>query len=450
MLSDDNITGPDSSLGIDPPSGTAARTTEEIETELVLNQRIKADCFHIQKRYSEGCASKTDPLFAKFASMLKTAFFVVNSEDMEHCQMQLRAMRGMSDSDISKLRRNYYDNKVRRTIPLPSELVSRLNLVIELFRDIKMSDGILFFKSSMASIHAEQLRHVMAGCLSDPPGFQMYYDVSPSPDGMRQLRTPRGTNSNESFHLYLNKILGSFNTSPELAEAVMRSFVARWNAKAASINNGMPYDGFYAPELLDQLQLAHVIAFGTVPYSQHLTTPYFTPDEIEQHAAGFGADGSSILLPLSSSVPVSEPDIESPGDATELAEHVDALLSLGEGVDLPFSGAELDMFFSSGRPTTVQCGISTARVRSGRSLPLPNGIDGDVPIGRISSDEEVDLVGSLLRPCMNASFTGINFPLLEVMYNSAVMKRRIMDPGCKMKLSQRKCVKLCIIYIMHV
>ena len=178
------------------------------------------------RRYALGCSSSMDPLFGVFMHLLKLAFFKIDTEDEEMVLNWLKVARKLTPEQIECLPSNFYDNLVQKEIPLPSELKSRLQAVYQIFSRARGKDNKLFFKQGgancMADIHEEVLKHVMKGCISDPPGLNMYYEVGSKPKGKsvyhRVLHTIRGTNLLENFHLHLRRdvLADAHLVSPEV------------------------------------------------------------------------------------------------------------------------------------------------------------------------------------------------------------------------------------------
>ena len=189
-------------------------------------RKIKLDILHVMQRYAGGCSSTTDPLFGVFLHLLKLAFYKINTEDLEAVRHWLDKSRHMTIEQIRGLPSNFYDNLVRKEVPLPTELRHRLQALYDVFSKAIGKDGESFFrqrgKDNMADIHTEVLKHVFKGCISDPPGLNMYYEVGAKPGaGMsyhRILHSIRGTSLLENFHLHLrrNVLADTTNVSPEV------------------------------------------------------------------------------------------------------------------------------------------------------------------------------------------------------------------------------------------
>ena len=278
-----------------PPTGAAPTLSHEEEVRRASGP-IKEDVLHVFLRLAEGCVNQSDPLFRLFMGSLKWAFFVVNMKDREAFVNQLRHLRNMSPADISRLPSRVFDRHVRRHIPLPLTLAARFTSVIQAFSrfeiDQEKGKPRPFFKKDMERICNNVMDHILKGCLSDPPGVSMYYDISRDLESMLPVyHTFRGTNKNENFHLTLKSVLRAFNTSPELANALAANFVYRFNNASAlryMHEPGACVD-VHDIALLDDAYSVTKDAFGSAwPLSGHIPTIFFTKADILGAGVEFG------------------------------------------------------------------------------------------------------------------------------------------------------------------
>ena len=161
----------------------------------------------------------------------------------------------------------------------------------------------------MADISKNVLKHILRGCLSDPPGVSMYYNISRDLQALPLYHTFRGTSKNENFHLMLNEVLRAFNTSPELTNALAANFVHRYNT--ASAIHHLHRESTLAVHdvaLLDEAYAATKEAFGEAgPLSSHFPTIYFTEEELRDHGLGFGCVRSD--PPLRGGEALADPEV---------------------------------------------------------------------------------------------------------------------------------------------
>jgi hypothetical protein len=68
------------------------------------------------------------------------------------------------------------------------------------------------------------------GHVSDPIGIPLYYKIKNDANGLPIYRCARGTNAVEGdVHMNIFKKFGSYNASPELAEACLADYRLRHN-----------------------------------------------------------------------------------------------------------------------------------------------------------------------------------------------------------------------------
>jgi hypothetical protein len=166
---------------------------------------VKLDPFHALHRYRNGVQSIKDPLFGRFMHDLSLAMFVLDKGDMQELKSWLQNKRGFSLEDVEKLPLAHFirSRSVRRYIPAPLELASRLSKVVSTWEDAVMADGRPLFRQKsgsnlgMLQIHANMLRHVLTGCLSDPPNMNMYCLSKIGPSGLKIYKCIRGSSQLE-------------------------------------------------------------------------------------------------------------------------------------------------------------------------------------------------------------------------------------------------------------
>jgi hypothetical protein len=262
--------------------------------------RVLLDILHLMQRYEEGCVNKTDVMYGLFMHKLKQAIFIDNGDDVRVLKAWLEKARGMSAEDIKRLPSAYVSARVRRHVPPPLELATRLEGVYQAFKPVTIAKGTPLFraekpgKRGMASVHRDNLRHVLRGCVSDPPGREMYI-LLPSLNGAppryhcirstsqlevrrrgcmciffahmhticaTQRAYQRSTDAwcavlalSQGYHSHINPSHDGHNISPELSDAVLLQRTHRWNISAAIKNMGATDYGFFAHWMIDELQV---------------------------------------------------------------------------------------------------------------------------------------------------------------------------------------------------
>ena len=131
-------------------------------------------------------------------------------------------------------------------------------MVFEKYRDaIDTRTGFPLYTAEMDGIIEKAMIHVSKGCLSDPPGIDLYAEVERR-NGLTQYRSYRGTNSNEgTIHKDLRSKFGSNNSGPRLTYCILTDFCARLNMKAVVRNKGAKDYGHQDPWILDELADVH-------------------------------------------------------------------------------------------------------------------------------------------------------------------------------------------------
>lgn len=170
------------------------------------DQCIKGDAFHCIDHLGDGCASKKDPMFGVFMRAVSSAFFVINQNDKKDLIKWLKEHRSKTDAEIDDLPRSYFMRSphVRRHIPPPIELSNRLSVVIAAFEDVVMANGKPLFRQkstkwqdSMLDAVAKMQKQILCGCISDPPGMEMYIITGRNSSGLATYKCIRGSSQLE-------------------------------------------------------------------------------------------------------------------------------------------------------------------------------------------------------------------------------------------------------------
>ncbi len=117
----------------------------------------------------------------------------------------------------------------------------------------------------------------------------MYINVEADPQKPPKWQSKRGTSALEGFHRHWHELLPSFNTSPELASALMSLFLGRWNRKK-SFKHGDIFYGTHNYQLLNSVNRIY----------EDLGAPHPYPDaQVPKPVMEEGMlDGWSSLAPL--------------------------------------------------------------------------------------------------------------------------------------------------------
>ena len=117
--------------------------------------------------------------------------------------------------------------RCKLAVPCPTELAARVQSVWLQFQDARRTNGELFLNEKAKDCHVQCLEHILRGCVSDPPGRSMYFDLGKSKSGMPRWNGVRGTSQLEGFHMHLARAVKSWAVSPELHDAFALDFVTR-------------------------------------------------------------------------------------------------------------------------------------------------------------------------------------------------------------------------------
>jgi ribonuclease D len=276
------------------------------QNQNVCLTRVLLDAFHWIKRITE-MLDRQHGAYYNFCRALSNAVFIHDQSDMEKVQKVL-AEKDMSVDRAWDDKEEYMMARVRRTIPQPEILLERIYQVLNEYRNVTdattrdpLIDDRLFGKIE------RHLVHVRKGCLSDPPGEQLYYVVGEDDDGLTMYRCVRGTSSNEgTVHRHLKQKFGAFNAGVRLAFCMLLDFAARNNMRADHRNRGMPSYGHFDPWLLDRINEVRESIDNKLQYQSWVSTssvtfknyfiigPYELHEDIPKHDPQFKTKNSAI------------------------------------------------------------------------------------------------------------------------------------------------------------
>jgi hypothetical protein len=134
------------------------------------------------------------------------------------------------------------NQRIRRYIPDPKTLHSRLSTLFNCFKNIRCSTSkrsghnIRFFSDEALEMAERLLETVRLGFLSDPPGLPLYYIKGKDRDGLTVYRTIRGTNSVEGgIHMAIQRVFGSLRASPQMSDALIMNWMHRRNIRVRNM-----------------------------------------------------------------------------------------------------------------------------------------------------------------------------------------------------------------------
>jgi hypothetical protein len=223
------------------------------------------DIVHMFFRISS-TLSKKHGLYSVFLSRFTDAIFKICPEDTNEYLSRLR-QSGLDESNIKHVLSNEFRKvrkSVRRYVPEPSELVHRVNAVINLFGDAKdhKSGQSLFTKKTWDEVKKAMV-HIEKGCLSDRHGDEMYYISGTRPDGSLLYKTFRGTSMIEGYHRTVRLFCNFYNATPYLAVAILRILNFRHNVRTMYACRTSFRGNFFSHWLLFDFAKKHEQLFGT-------------------------------------------------------------------------------------------------------------------------------------------------------------------------------------------
>jgi hypothetical protein len=289
-------------------------------------QKVLQDIEHIFLRYEKGCTSQAAPNFRRFMHAVSQAIFINNEDDLAAAKEWLRVVRGVKEPD--KVPAKWFRKHVRRSVPPPEILAQRLTEVYNLYKDDKMHDGRLLFrangKSAMSKIHAKVMKHVMKGCLSDPPGYNMYFLVRETREGLKTYRTVRSNSQLEGAHLHLRRQVAGSYTGTAYADMTVLLWMHGFNLSIGVRVKG--HEKLYTDrtELVAKFQKLEHSLCHTLPFPTFVSWPDLAEDDLEP----FGCRASQqafadLRLSIEKGEDWAEPDCEEPDFQEEEKESVE-------------------------------------------------------------------------------------------------------------------------------
>ena len=214
--------------------------------------RVKVPMFHVHKK----------PFFVG----VREAMLIVDPADKLRVNTALKQTCKLNDKQIAdrwKYNFNWFRKRVKRVVPPPRVLYSRLRHVYETFGP--MTDGQggapLFNKRAWRKARLV-LEEIRLGFVSDPPGMNFYYHMLDEQDNHKydKLNLPlyvctRGTNHLENYHKHIVSTFGRTVCGIEMADCLLMNHTLRFNQRASCRRRaGWPRIGHYNTWLIDDLQ----------------------------------------------------------------------------------------------------------------------------------------------------------------------------------------------------
>jgi hypothetical protein len=183
---------------------------------------IKRDIFHCMQDIFRSC--KAGPERKIFMSAVSNSFFKNDNGDQLSVEAEF-IEKGWRLEDIRKMPSKWWQDKRRRYIRDPTEIIQKLN---DLFFEY-MSKNI--FKDEMIITHSKVISQLEAGWYHDPHNVQMHFNISKENEPPR-FCTCRGTSQLEGFHRCLQDLFDNC-MSQELMHLLFVFFIYAWNITKA-------------------------------------------------------------------------------------------------------------------------------------------------------------------------------------------------------------------------
>ena len=246
-------------------------TLEDIE-KLEIKHQVLGNIFHLMDRAKVPTHHSFKAIFFR---ALRSAMFIMHSEDVEKVKTVLETKRGESWEKKLAFDFDYIATRVRRFAPPPKVLHNRLNAVYKFFRDKDdaKSGKKLFGKKACDKLESV-LKLVSEGYASDPSGVCLYVpktdkagNVMKDKDGLPLFRSLRGTSNLESFHQYITTSFGHTKAGPMYSDCiliVLRHFF-NWRMSIRNQPN-FPKLRHYDGLLIDRTNELYEELFGNLKY----------------------------------------------------------------------------------------------------------------------------------------------------------------------------------------
>jgi hypothetical protein len=219
---------------------------------------VQLDIFHAFKRLP---VSTDHPASASFHKALKKAFFILNQDDVDAVLPILRSLHDGADSEFNmelamERRHKWCLKRIRRHVPPPEQLISRLQEVFKSYGNTVDDFGRKFFSDAAWKEAAQILHHAQMGCLSDCPSKTYYVERGMDHNGLTLWRCLRSTSTLEGgVHQKLSSRFKGWRLSPRLFDALVSNFRQRFNIRAMIRNEpGFKNIGHYEHQDIAMLQ----------------------------------------------------------------------------------------------------------------------------------------------------------------------------------------------------
>lgn len=198
---------------------------------------VRLDGMHAIRRLTQTTTSTQHPWHEKFCAALSGAVYTYDEEVLAKLQTAYRkqGLRGPLPGNIKS-------KYVPRVITNARRIADAIDAVLQSFATPHTQSGPLL-TSATGEAWRELRRHVMHGCLCDPPGMHMHElgeEIVVYGDKFRIVRTLRGTSALEGFHTHQKAWLGNLaRHAADAGAALLADGAVRWNRKRKLAEQGV-------------------------------------------------------------------------------------------------------------------------------------------------------------------------------------------------------------------
>ena len=252
---------------------------------------VLLDPFHAIKRLTDTHACKLHPLYRQLSIDLSNALFHWNDADVKLCRAYLKSRCAASVAHVEGERESvehsaaawkFIKRHSRRHLRDKATQRAMILHVLATYNAVEPDKkGRVLLHRSFVQAVKQLLVHVDLGCLQDPPTHiqPIYLDLGPINShelAPHRWLCMRGTSQLEGFHAKLARLLPGDFVSAKLADAIILSYLHRWNMQRRRRYGGEADFGTSDTALLDaaaKLGLLPVCDDGKAYVPTHLLLP---------------------------------------------------------------------------------------------------------------------------------------------------------------------------------
>ncbi|KAF8836745.1 hypothetical protein BDN67DRAFT_1005294 [Paxillus ammoniavirescens] len=212
----------------------------DVQSQSLTHSRFKGDIWHLFHQFN---IPLSHGLRRPFARALSAAIFLTDSDD-KHAVEEVLNHKGISYASKLKSHPQWILFRVRRYVPPPEVLFSRVATIMKTYGPLKdATSGEPLFNVKCWDAVRNLLEHIQNGYYSDPPDIPLFYEIRKDRDGLKLYWCCRGTNDVEGgVHQNLIRYFESFNVSPRCAINMMLVYCVQHNIRTCKHVSMLPFD----------------------------------------------------------------------------------------------------------------------------------------------------------------------------------------------------------------